>query len=44
MLPKEKNEWLVLMKLGNHYVLQSYHNRMDELLDAVDTIAFFKNG
>tara|TARA_R110000787_G_scaffold6697_10_gene23305 strand:- start:7828 stop:8466 length:639 start_codon:yes stop_codon:yes gene_type:complete len=43
MLPKEKMaEWLSTYKTWQSYILQSYHNRMDELLDAVDTIAFLK--
>ncbi len=35
-------EWLSTYKTWQSYILQSYHNRMDELLDAVDTIAFLK--
>tara|TARA_R110001632_G_scaffold8386_2_gene33107 strand:- start:1937 stop:2575 length:639 start_codon:yes stop_codon:yes gene_type:complete len=43
MLPKEKMaEWLSTYKTWQSYILQSYHNRMDELLDAIDTIAFLK--
>lgn len=43
MLPKEKMaEWLGKYKTWQAFILQSYHNRMDELLDAVDTIAFLK--
>tara|TARA_R110001592_G_scaffold62220_8_gene190160 strand:+ start:214 stop:843 length:630 start_codon:yes stop_codon:yes gene_type:complete len=43
LLPKEKMaEWLSTYKTWQSYILQSYHNRMDELLDAVDTIAFLK--
>ncbi|WP_405611181.1 Crp/Fnr family transcriptional regulator [Polaribacter sp. Asnod1-A03] len=43
MLPKEKMAtWLSKYKTWQDYILQSYHNRMDELLDAVDTIAFLK--
>ena len=43
MLPKEKMaEWLGSYKTWQAYILQSYHNRMDELLEAVDTIAFLK--
>lgn len=43
MLPKEKMAtWLGTYKTWQNYILQSYHNRMDELLDAVDTIAFLK--
>ncbi|WP_299064536.1 Crp/Fnr family transcriptional regulator [uncultured Polaribacter sp.] len=43
MLPKEKMaEWLGKYKTWQAYILQSYHARVDELLDAVDTIAFLK--
>ncbi|MBU3010957.1 Crp/Fnr family transcriptional regulator [Polaribacter vadi] len=43
MIPKEKmGEWLGVYKSWQSFILQSYHNRMDELLEAVDTIAFLK--
>lgn len=43
MVPKEKMaDWLGTYKSWQNYILQSYHLRMDELLDAVDTIAFLK--
>lgn len=43
MLPKEKmTEWLGKYKTWQTYILQTYHSRMDELLEAVDTIAFLK--
>ncbi|AUC85541.1 Crp/Fnr family transcriptional regulator [Polaribacter sp. ALD11] len=43
MLPKEKmTAWLSNFKSWQSFILQSYHNRVDELLDAVDTIAFLK--
>jgi CRP/FNR family transcriptional regulator len=43
MLPKEKMaEWLGKYKSWQTYILQTYHNRMDELLEALDTIAFLK--
>lgn len=43
MLPKEKMaEWLGTYKTWQAFILQSYHNRVDELLEAVDTIAFLK--
>ena len=43
MLPKEKMlEWLGKYKTWQTYILQSYHSRMDDLLEAVDTIAFLK--
>lgn len=43
MVPKEKMaEWLGKYKTWQAYILQTYHNRMDELLEALDTIAFLK--
>lgn len=43
MIPKEKMaEWLGKYTTWQAFILQSYHNRMDELLEAVDTIAFLK--
>ncbi|WP_452224795.1 Crp/Fnr family transcriptional regulator [Lacinutrix chionoecetis] len=43
MVPVEKMEiWLSKYKSWRNFVLQSYHNRMSELLEAVDTIAFLK--
>jgi CRP/FNR family transcriptional regulator len=43
MLPKEKMaEWLGKYKTWQAYILQTYHSRMDELLEALDTIAFLK--
>ncbi|MEE9406919.1 MAG: Crp/Fnr family transcriptional regulator [Polaribacter sp.] len=43
MLPKEKmTDWLSNFKSWQSFILQSYHNRVDELLEAVDTIAFLK--
>ena len=43
MLPKEKmTAWLSNYKSWQTYILQSYHSRMEELLEAVDTIAFLK--
>ncbi len=43
MLPKQKmTEWLSKYKSWQSFILQSYHNRVDELLVAVDTIAFLK--
>ena len=43
MSPKEKMaEWLEKYKTWQTYILQTYHNRMDELLEALDTIAFLK--
>ncbi|WP_439127804.1 Crp/Fnr family transcriptional regulator [Polaribacter sp.] len=43
LLPKEKMaEWLTSYKTWQSFILQSYHNRVEELLQAVDTIAFFK--
>lgn len=43
LVPKEKmNSWLSLYKSWQSFILQSYHNRVNELLEAVDTIAFLK--
>lgn len=43
MIPKEKMAiWLSAYKSWQAFILQSYHNRVDELLKAVDTIAFLK--
>ena len=43
MLPKEKmTDWLSNFKTWQSFILQSYHNRVNELLEAVDTIAFLK--
>jgi CRP/FNR family transcriptional regulator len=43
MIPKEKMaEWLSKYRSWQEFVLQSYHNRMQEFLEAVDTIAFLK--
>ena len=43
MIPKQKMaDWLSAYNSWQSFILQSYHNRMDELLEAVDTIAFLK--
>ncbi|WP_299670619.1 Crp/Fnr family transcriptional regulator [uncultured Polaribacter sp.] len=43
MVPKEKmTSWLSNYKSWQSFILQSYHNRVNELLEAVDTIAFLK--
>tara|TARA_R110002126_G_scaffold264475_1_gene407517 strand:+ start:19601 stop:20242 length:642 start_codon:yes stop_codon:yes gene_type:complete len=43
MIPKEKmGDWFGKYKSWQSFILQSYHSRMDELLDALDTIAFLK--
>lgn len=43
MIPVEKMEfWLGKYKSWQQFILQSYHNRMTELLEAIDTIAFLK--
>lgn len=43
MVPIAKmEEWLGKYKTWQQFVLQSYHNRMTELLEAIDTIAFLK--
>lgn len=41
MIPKQKMaEWLSKYKSWQEFVLQSYHNRMQEFIEAVDSIAF----
>jgi CRP/FNR family transcriptional regulator len=43
MVPVEKMEaWLGKYKTWQKFILQSYHDRMTELLEAIDTIAFLK--
>lgn len=43
MIPKEKmGDWLGKYTSWQAFILSSYHNRVDELLEAVDTIAFLK--
>ena len=41
MIPKTKmTEWLGKYKSWQEYILQSYHSRLNEFIDAVDSIAF----
>ena len=43
LVPKENmNAWLTKYTSWQSFILESYHNRMNELLEAVDTIAFLK--
>jgi len=43
MIPVQKmEEWLGKYKSWQKFILQSYHDRMTELLQAIDTIAFLK--
>jgi len=43
MIPvKKMEEWLSKYKSWQKFILQSYHDRMTELLEAIDTIAFLK--
>ena len=43
MIPVSKmEEWLAKYKSWQRFILQSYHDRMSELLEAIDTIAFLK--
>jgi len=43
MIPVQKmQEWMHKYKSWQSFVLQSYHVRMNELLEAIDTIAFLK--
>jgi len=36
------SEWLGKYKSWQSFILQSYHNRMVEMLEAIDTIAFLR--
>jgi CRP/FNR family transcriptional regulator len=41
LIPKQKmTEWLSNYKSWQEFVLESYHNRLQEFLEAIDTIAF----
>src|SRR5690606_39616122 len=43
MIPVEHMSlWLGKYKSWQNFILQSYHERMSELLEAIDTIAFLK--
>ena len=43
MLPVQKmTEWMHKYKSWQAFILQSYHTRMMEMLEAIDTIAFLK--
>jgi CRP/FNR family transcriptional regulator len=43
MIPVQKmEEWLGKYKSWQKFILKSYHDRMSELLEAIDTIAFLK--
>lgn len=43
MIPVQKmQEWMHKYKSWQSFILQSYHLRMNELLEAIDTIAFLK--
>ncbi len=43
MIPIQKmEEWMGKYKTWQNFILQSYHSRMTELLEAIDTIAFLK--
>lgn len=43
MIPKKKmTDWLSSYQSWQAFVLQSYHNRMEEFIEAVDSIAFLK--
>lgn len=43
MVPVEKmDEWMAKYKSWRNFVINSYHNRLMEFLDTVDTIAFKK--
>ncbi|MDO6676402.1 Crp/Fnr family transcriptional regulator [Tenacibaculum sp. 1B UA] len=41
MIPKQKmSEWLSKYKNWQEFILHSYHSRLQEFIDAIDTIAF----
>jgi len=43
MIPVIKmSEWMSKYKSWQNFILESYHNRMMEMLEAIDTIAFLK--
>ena len=43
MIPVQKmQEWMHKYKSWQSFILQSYHSRMNELLEAIDSIAFLK--
>lgn len=43
MIPvKKMAEWMGKYKTWQNFILNSYHDRMTELLEAIDTIAFLK--
>ena len=43
MIPvKKMSEWMGKYKSWQNFILTSYHDRMTELLEAIDTIAFLK--
>ena len=43
MIPVQKmSEWMSKYKSWQNFILESYHNRMMEMLEAIDTIAFLK--
>lgn len=43
LIPKEKMAvWLTIYKSWQAFILESYHARVNELLEAIDTIAFLK--
>ncbi|MGB5429246.1 Crp/Fnr family transcriptional regulator [Eudoraea sp.] len=43
MIPIEKmDEWMVKYQSWREFILDSYHTRMSELLETIDTLAFMK--
>ncbi len=43
MIPVQKmEEWLAKYSSWRNFVLQSYHNRLNEMLETIDSIAFLK--
>jgi len=43
MLPVEKIEdWIVNYKTWRHFIIESYHSRLIEMVEAIDSLAFLK--
>lgn len=43
MIPVEKmEEWMTMHSSWRNFILESYHNRLNEMLETVDSIAFLK--
>ncbi len=43
MIPIQKmEEWIVAYKSWRNFIFESYHNRLNEMLETIDSIAFLK--